>query len=60
MGTERTKLEREKLAKETELLQTKNYAIRNAEHTDELYAKAIEAMKRCSGQIEDDDEDDDY
>lgn len=58
MGTERTKLEREKLARETELLQTKNFAIQNAEHTDALYAKAIEAMKRYSGQI--DDEDDDY
>ena len=61
MGTERAQLERTKLEKETELLKTREYAIRNAEHTDELYANAIQAMKVYTGQIdEDEDEDDDY
>lgn len=59
MGTERTRLEREKLEKETALLKTKESAIRNAEHTDELYARAIAAMKICSGHA-DDEEDDDW
>ena len=57
MGTERARLEREKLEKETALLKTREYAIRNAEHTDELYSKAIQAMKVYSGQL---DEDEDY
>ncbi len=60
MGTERTRLEREKLEKETALLKTREYAIRNAEHTDELYSKAITAMKIYSGAIDPEDEDDDY
>lgn len=60
MGTERSRLEREKLEKETALLKTREYAIRNAEQTDKLYADAIQAMKIYSGQIQEDEEDDDY
>jgi hypothetical protein len=60
MGTERSRLEREKLEKETALLKTREYAIRNAEQTDKLYAEAIQAMKVYSGQIDEEDEDDDY
>lgn len=61
MGTEKTRLEREKLEKETALLQTREYAIRNAEQTDKLYSEAIQAMKIYSGQVEyEDDDDEDY
>ena len=57
MGTERAQLERMKLEKETELLKTRESSIRNAEHTDELYSRAIQAMKEYNGQL---DEEDDY
>lgn len=56
MGTERARLEREKLEKETELLRSKNSAIVNAEQADKRYAAAIEAMKVYSGKEDDDDE----
>lgn len=61
MGTERSRLEREKLEKETELLRTKNNAIQNAEAAEKRYAEAITAMKIYSGQETDqNDEDDDW
>lgn len=53
MGTERARLEREKLARETELLTTKTTAIRNAETSAETYAEAMKAFKTYAG-IEDD------
>lgn len=56
MGTERTRLEREKLARETELLTTKTTAIRNAETSAETYAEAMKAFKTYAGI--DDGEDD--
>lgn len=59
MGTEKTRLEREKLEKETALLKTKEYVIRSAEQTEKTYSDAIQAMKIYTGQISD-DEDDDY
>lgn len=49
MGTERARLEREKLAKETELLSTKNTAIKNAETSAETYAEAMKAFKTYAG-----------
>lgn len=60
MGTERAKLEREKLARETELLQTKTSSIRNAEQTEKLYEEAIAKMKLYSGEDTDDDMEDDW
>lgn len=60
MGTERARLEREKLERETELLKTKTTAIQNAENTEKLYEEAIAAMKLYSGEDPDalaDDED---
>lgn len=46
MGTERARLEREKLAKETELLQTKTIAIQESKNMQEMFSNAINAMKR--------------
>lgn len=57
MGTERARLEREKLARETELLATKTTSIKNAETSAETYAKAMQAFKTYAG-IEDDEEED--
>lgn len=58
MGTERARLEREKLERETELLRTKTSAIQNAENTEKLYEEAIAAMKLYSGEVSDDMGDD--
>lgn len=58
MGTEKTRLEREKLEKETALLKTKEYVIRSAEQTEKTYADAIQAMKIYTGNMSDDDGDD--
>ena len=61
MGTEKTRLERENLEKETALLKTREHAIRSAEQTEKIYSDAVQAMKIYTGQMSDeDDEDDDY
>lgn len=60
MGTEKTRLEREKLEKETALLKTREHAIRSAEQTEKIYADAVQAMKIYTGQISDEDDEDDY
>lgn len=60
MGTEKTRLEREKLEKETALLKTREHAIRSAEQTEKIYSDAVQAMKIYTGQITEEDEDDDY
>lgn len=60
MGTEKTRLEREKLEKETALLKTREHAIRSAEQTEKIYSDAVQAMKIYTGQISDEDDEDDY
>lgn len=60
MGTERARLEREKLAKETELLQTKTIAIQESKNMEKMFADAISAMKRYQGNPDDDDDDGDW
>lgn len=57
-GSEKAKLEAEKLKKETELLRAKAEAVEAARHADEMYLKAIEAMKVYTGQNEEVVEDD--
>lgn len=48
LGTEKAKLEREKLASEIELQRAKTEAIESAKRVEELYSNAITAM-RCYG-----------
>lgn len=55
LGTERARLEKEKIIRENKLLDVKASAIENTQRTDELFEKAIEAMKRYNGQSDDDD-----
>ena len=50
-------LEMEKLKKENELLKAKTEAIKSAKSQEELYAKAIAAIRRYSGAGEEDVED---
>lgn len=59
LGTTKARLEAEKLRKETELLRAKADAVESARHADEMYMKAIEAMKVYTGQNEEVDDDPD-
>ena len=54
LGTERERLEREKLAKENELLIAKTEATKSAQRIEELYSNALEAMRRYSGRGDED------
>ena len=56
-GSIREQLELEKLKKENELLKTKADSIKSQEEIKALYADAIGAFRRYSGQPEIDDED---
>lgn len=49
LATVREKLEREKLARETELLTAKVEAIASAKRVEELYGKALDAMRGYAG-----------
>lgn len=49
LGSLREKLEREKLEEENKLLRAKVDAIKSAEKQEELYAQALRAMSRYSG-----------
>ena len=50
LATTREKLEREKLERENELLRAKTEALQSTQRLEELYANALDAMKRYSGQ----------
>lgn len=54
IGSERERLEREKLEVEMELQRVKAEAIESGRHMEELYNNAIAAMKLYSGAQEDD------
>lgn len=56
LGTMKEQLEREKLAKENELLRAKTESLMAAKNTEELYQNAIRSMKRYNGYEEEDDE----
>lgn len=49
LGTEKERLEREKLQKENDLLKAKAEAIQSSERTEALYEKAIKAFKGYNG-----------
>lgn len=49
LGSSKERLEKEKLEKENGLLTAKMEAMQSAKASEELYAKAIEAMRRYSG-----------
>ena len=54
LGTQREKLELEKLKKENALLTAKTEAIAHEQERVEMYQNAIEAMRRYSAHITDD------
>lgn len=49
LGTERSKLEREKIQHENQLLSAKTDAIQASRQNEELYKNAIESMKQYKG-----------
>lgn len=55
LGTERARLEKEKIIRENKLLDVKASAIENTQRTDELFEQAIAAMKRYNGAGDEDD-----
>lgn len=57
LGSTKNLLEMEKLQKENELLKAKTEAIKSVKSQEELYAKAIAAIRRYSGAGEEDVED---
>ncbi len=59
LGSERSRLEREKLARETELLRAKSESIQSAKHIEEMYSNALKAMREYSGQSTQEDYEDD-
>lgn len=55
LGSEKNRLEMEKLQKENELLKAKTEALQSIKSQEELYANAIKAIKRYSGESIDDE-----
>lgn len=55
LGTEREKLEREKLAKENQLLKIKADSIASSDGVEQLYREALDAMRSYSGQDPEED-----
>lgn len=59
-GSMQEKLERENLQLQNELLRAKTEALQSAQHVEELYTNALNAMRNYSGQQLDEDDEDDY
>lgn len=52
LGSTKERLEKEKLARENELLRAKTEALQSAKKVEELYINALTAMRSYSGQVE--------
>lgn len=57
LATVKEQLEREKLAKENELLRAKTEAIQSAQRVEDLYANALDAMRSYRTTSEDEQDD---
>lgn len=60
LGSTKEKIEKEILQEQKKLVQAKTENLQSAKRIEELYTKAIDAMKSYSGQTNNKDEDDDY
>lgn len=61
LGSTKDRIEKEILEKQKELIVAKTETLKSARRNDELYAKALNAMKQYSGQSsKEDGDDDDY
>lgn len=54
LGSTKERLEKERLQEENKLLRAKTAALESSERVEKLYADAINAMKRYSGQSDED------
>lgn len=57
-GSEKERLERDRLRKENELIAAKTEAIKSAKRIEELYADAIKAFGRYSGNAREEEDED--
>lgn len=60
LGSSKEKIEKEILEKQKDLITAKTEALQSAKHIEELYAKAINAMKSYSGHGGLENEDEEY
>lgn len=60
LGTTKERIEKEILEKQKELITAKTEALQSAKRIEELYANAISAMRRYSGNGESEDESEEY
>ena len=60
LGSMKNRLEMEKLQKENELLRAKTESIQSQARQEELFKEVISAMRKYSGHIGDDEDDDDW
>lgn len=56
LGSTRERLEKEMLQKQSELIQAKTESLHSAKDVQELYTKALNAMRNYSGQAGEDDD----
>ena len=59
IGESKYQYELEMLQTQNKLFQAKTIALESAQHTDEIYRKALDAFRAYSGQEPEDDEDED-
>lgn len=59
LGSEKERLEREKLAEENKLLRAKTENLQSQKNSEELFKEAIKAMKAYSGNGDDEEDEDD-
>ena len=55
LATTKAELEKKKLEEENKLLRAKTETLQNAKNSEELYANAIQAMRKYNGLDEDDE-----
>lgn len=61
LGTQKERIEREILEKQKELIEAKTQNLQSAQRTEELYTKALEAMRNYGGhRFEAEDDEYDY
>ena len=60
LGSMKNRLEMEKLQEENRLLKAKTEVLQSSKRVEERYTEAIKAMRRYSGQRDDDYDDDEY
>ena len=59
MGSTKERIEKEILEKQKDLLEAKTQALQSAQRVEELYAKALTAMRDYSGRSDSEDEEED-